>query len=198
MLRRCAPVECQSQGATASAIPWRCRRLAYRGGIGGSKGVPPAARLGDRGADAERTLPSGSTTSADRARSASRKSSLGVCVLVDEALPGTRIKSSRSPGSEGSSEAIRAASAGFANRSDDSRGRLFAPPNGNRGSRSMEPDRRHRQISDIYHAALARNPAEREAFVRNACDEDEALWREVESLLQYEPQSSGFLESRRR
>ena len=59
----------------------------------------------------------------------------------------------------------------------------------------MEPDRRHRQISDIYHAALARNPAEREAFVRNACDEDEALRREVESLLQYEPQSSGFLES---
>ena len=54
----------------------------------------------------------------------------------------------------------------------------------------MEPDRRHRQISDIYHAALARNPAEREAFVRNACDEDQALRREVESLLQYEPQSS--------
>ena len=49
----------------------------------------------------------------------------------------------------------------------------------------MEPDRRHRQISDIYHAALARNPAEREAFVRNACDGDEALRLEVESLLQY-------------
>ena len=59
----------------------------------------------------------------------------------------------------------------------------------------MEPDGRHRQISDIYHAALARNPAEREAFVRNACDGDEALRREVESLLQYESQSSGFLES---
>ena len=59
----------------------------------------------------------------------------------------------------------------------------------------MEPDQRHRQFSDIYHAALARNPAEREAFVRNACDGDEALRREVESLLQYEPQSSGFLES---
>jgi eukaryotic-like serine/threonine-protein kinase len=59
----------------------------------------------------------------------------------------------------------------------------------------MKPDRRHSQISDIYHAALARNPAEREAFVRNACDGDEALRREVESLLQYESQSSGFLES---
>ena len=59
----------------------------------------------------------------------------------------------------------------------------------------MEPDLRHRQISDIYHAALARNPAEREAFVRNASDGDEALRREVESLLQDESQSSGFLES---
>ena len=59
----------------------------------------------------------------------------------------------------------------------------------------MQPDRRHHQISDIYHAALSLNPAEREAFVRNACDGDEALRREVESLLQYESRSSGFLES---
>jgi serine/threonine protein kinase len=58
----------------------------------------------------------------------------------------------------------------------------------------MEPDRRQ-QISDLYHAALDRHPGERCAFLKEACDGDEALRREVESLLQYESQSVGFLES---
>jgi eukaryotic-like serine/threonine-protein kinase len=59
----------------------------------------------------------------------------------------------------------------------------------------MEPDRRRHQISDLYHAALDRRPAEREAFLKEACDGDEALRQEVESLLQYESQSAGFLET---
>jgi len=48
----------------------------------------------------------------------------------------------------------------------------------------MEPDRRRHQISDLYHGALDRKPAERDAFLKEACDGDEALRREIESLLQ--------------
>ena len=58
----------------------------------------------------------------------------------------------------------------------------------------MEPDRRQ-QISDLYHAALDRDPRERDAFLKEACDGDEALRRELESLLQYQSQSVSFLES---
>jgi serine/threonine protein kinase len=55
-------------------------------------------------------------------------------------------------------------------------------------------DRRHR-ISDLHHAALARPPEERGAFLRDACDANEALRQEVESLLQFEPASAQFLET---
>ena len=73
---------------------------------------------------------------------------------------------------------------GFTNRSDDSRVTLFTPPASATGIRSMEPDRRRRRISDLYHAALE-NPAERDAFLKEACAGDEVLRQEVESLLQY-------------
>jgi serine/threonine protein kinase len=58
----------------------------------------------------------------------------------------------------------------------------------------MEPDRRHR-ISDLYHAALDRAPGKRDAFLKEACGGDEALRREIDSLLQYESHGTGFLES---
>jgi serine/threonine-protein kinase len=58
----------------------------------------------------------------------------------------------------------------------------------------MEPDRRNR-ISDLYHAALARAPEERRAFLTDACNEDDVLRQEVESLLQFEPASAKFLET---
>ena len=57
----------------------------------------------------------------------------------------------------------------------------------------MEPDRRHR-ITDLYHAALQLAPEERVAFMNAACDGDEALRQEVESLLGVECRSSQFLE----
>jgi serine/threonine protein kinase len=56
----------------------------------------------------------------------------------------------------------------------------------------MEADRRHR-ISDLYHAALDRPPGDRRVFLQEACGDDEALRKEVESLLQYEPAAAGFL-----
>jgi eukaryotic-like serine/threonine-protein kinase len=57
----------------------------------------------------------------------------------------------------------------------------------------MEPDRRHRSLSDVYHSALEKSPAERDAFLTEACAGDDALRQEVESLLAYESASSQFL-----
>ena len=49
----------------------------------------------------------------------------------------------------------------------------------------MAPDRRPDRISDLYHAALKRPPAERAAFLAASCGDDAALQQEVESLLAY-------------
>jgi eukaryotic-like serine/threonine-protein kinase len=58
----------------------------------------------------------------------------------------------------------------------------------------MESERRQ-QISDLYNAALERQPGERTAFLKEACDGDEALRQEVESLLGYQSASARFLET---
>ena len=59
----------------------------------------------------------------------------------------------------------------------------------------MERDERRRRLSDLYHAAVARAPADRDTFLRQACAGDEALRQEVASLLQYESASARFLET---
>jgi serine/threonine protein kinase len=53
---------------------------------------------------------------------------------------------------------------------------------------------RWRQISDLFHAALERDAASREAFVRDAAGDDEELRREVQSLLASHRKSGQFLE----
>jgi serine/threonine protein kinase/WD40 repeat protein len=53
---------------------------------------------------------------------------------------------------------------------------------------------RQRQISELCHAALERNPSDRAAFLREACAGDEALREEVESLLRYEDAADRFIE----
>ena len=58
----------------------------------------------------------------------------------------------------------------------------------------MEPGRRD-LISDLYHRALQRSPEGRSAFLEEACDGDEALRLEVESLLRYDSASARFLET---
>jgi Tol biopolymer transport system component len=58
----------------------------------------------------------------------------------------------------------------------------------------MDPAR-ERQLSDLYHAALARPSEERAAFLKDACPADERLRAEVESLLRYEPAAERFLET---
>ena len=49
----------------------------------------------------------------------------------------------------------------------------------------MTPDR-WRKIEEIYHSALERGVNERVAFLNEVCAGDDALRREVESLLAYE------------
>ena len=52
---------------------------------------------------------------------------------------------------------------------------------------------RQRRITELCHAALERDASDRAAFLRDACAGDEALQREVESLLRYDD-ADQFLE----
>ena len=54
---------------------------------------------------------------------------------------------------------------------------------------------RNRQIDHVFQVALARNLAERAAFLDEACAGDPALRREVEALLSSDEQGGGFIES---
>ena len=53
------------------------------------------------------------------------------------------------------------------------------------------PPERWQQVERLHHAALERVPAQRGAFLAEACNSDSELRREVESLLQQETSSSG-------
>ena len=56
------------------------------------------------------------------------------------------------------------------------------------------PTDRWREVERIYHAALERDPDQRAAFVRETCAGDEALLREVQSLLDFSGPAGAFLE----
>lgn len=58
----------------------------------------------------------------------------------------------------------------------------------------MNPDR-WEKIERLYHEALERDAGEREAFVRQACDGDEDLRREIVSLLDHDQMTTDFIES---
>ena len=58
----------------------------------------------------------------------------------------------------------------------------------------MRPER-WREVERLYQAALERDPAERAALLTNACGADDALRREVESLLDYHPKAKDFIET---
>src|SRR4051812_48362479 len=53
---------------------------------------------------------------------------------------------------------------------------------------------RWKQIEDLYHAAQAEQPEQRNEFLSNACSSDEDLRREVESLLGYETDTAMILD----
>ena len=52
---------------------------------------------------------------------------------------------------------------------------------------------RWRLIDDLCNAALACTESERSAFLVKACSGDDALRREVESLLEHEPHAERFM-----
>jgi len=58
----------------------------------------------------------------------------------------------------------------------------------------MTPER-WRDVERIYHAALERDGDQRAAFLADACKDDPALRREVESLLAYRTKASDFIET---
>ncbi len=58
----------------------------------------------------------------------------------------------------------------------------------------MKPER-WREVEHLYHAALQRDSNERAAFLAEACAGDEALRREIESLLAYEDKAKHFMTS---
>lgn len=51
------------------------------------------------------------------------------------------------------------------------------------------------KVEQLYHAALEREVEGRDAFLAEACGDDEGLRREVTSLLQYEDQAKDFIET---
>ena len=57
----------------------------------------------------------------------------------------------------------------------------------------MTPER-WQQITEIFHAALARDPRDRADFVAEACAGDEHVRREVESMLAQPMATDGFLD----
>jgi serine/threonine protein kinase len=58
----------------------------------------------------------------------------------------------------------------------------------------MTPER-WREIERLYYAALDRDAAERAAFLNDACGDDKALQREVESLFVYQTKAKDFIEA---
>jgi non-specific serine/threonine protein kinase/serine/threonine-protein kinase len=58
----------------------------------------------------------------------------------------------------------------------------------------MEPDR-WRKIEELYHLGRELDEAHRAKFLSRACEGDEELRREVESLLAHEKKAKGFIES---
>ena len=54
---------------------------------------------------------------------------------------------------------------------------------------------RWKRVEELYHEARTRPPGERAAFLADACRDDEALRREVESLLNEPVSGDGFLDS---
>jgi serine/threonine-protein kinase len=56
----------------------------------------------------------------------------------------------------------------------------------------MTPER-SKQIEKLYHSALNHEPNQRTAFLKEACGDDEALCKEIESLLAHQEQAENFI-----
>ncbi len=61
-------------------------------------------------------------------------------------------------------------------------------------STTVTMNERWELINNLFHAALEREPSQRPAFLTQACVDDEALCREVESLIASHEQADTFIE----
>jgi hypothetical protein len=59
----------------------------------------------------------------------------------------------------------------------------------------MDADR-WKQVDSLLEAMLARPPVERDAFLRQTCEDDDALEREIRSLLAAREQAGSFARPR--
>src|SRR3982751_2958918 len=57
------------------------------------------------------------------------------------------------------------------------------------------PDQRWENLKEIFHAAIALAPAERVAYLEEACDRDVSLRRAVESLLKSHEETGNFADT---
>src|SRR5215467_14713718 len=58
----------------------------------------------------------------------------------------------------------------------------------------MEPERWHR-VEQLYHSALKVAAEQRAVFLKDKCQDDEEVRKEVESLLSYESSAAEFIET---
>jgi hypothetical protein len=66
-------------------------------------------------------------------------------------------------------------------------------PSPDRDARGETPSA-GKKVEALFHAALEREPGERGAFLKEACADDEALLREVTSLLDADERAERFIE----
>src|SRR5215510_5021650 len=59
----------------------------------------------------------------------------------------------------------------------------------------MESNQRWQQVKEIFTSALNYQSAARRAFISNACQDDDSLRREVESLLMAHEKQGSFIDS---
>src|SRR5438128_5068006 len=57
------------------------------------------------------------------------------------------------------------------------------------------PDMRWQRIDELFRAALEREGAERDVFIAESCQGDDALRQEIESLLKAHSEATGFMQS---
>src|SRR5215471_13008311 len=70
----------------------------------------------------------------------------------------------------------------------------FAVPKHANKIKVMTPER-WQQVNELFHAALAREPSERSAFLDETCLGDLELRREVESLIETHKETSSFIDA---
>lgn len=62
-------------------------------------------------------------------------------------------------------------------------------------SRAKQMNSERQKLDELFHSALEREPGKRETFIAEACNGDEELRRELESMLDHHGRARSFIES---